>query len=120
MSMLSMREALYALLKTSGFAVYAEGQVPEGATYPYVTYDTTTAPLGEQGELRVTCWTRDDARGSLEMAKRMEEILPETGVLLRYADGLATIDPVRTELLQDAQDRRVSGCRGRFELRCYE
>lgn len=115
-----MREAVYTLLTTSGCAVYAEGQVPEGAAYPYMTYGTTAAPLGEAGEMRVTCWTRDGAREGLEMAKRLGEILPEKGRLLRYDGGLAVIDLQRTDLLQDSQDRRVNGCRLRYTIRCYE
>lgn len=68
--------SLQRLLGGLGLPVYAEGQVPEEAVYPYLTWSVNTAAGGGQGRGTVVCWYRRDYAGCIHLLDRLAALLP--------------------------------------------
>ena len=54
------QKSVVAFLKQTGLPVYSTGQVPSGATFPFITLTTAYAPFAQSAGLTVTAWFREE------------------------------------------------------------
>ena len=90
-------------LSQTGLPVYLEGQVPDGATYPYVVYSLTLAPFGQSGACEVTGWFRggDANARCAAFLDRLMALLPESGLLLSLPRARLVLYPTGVSTVRD-------------------
>lgn len=109
-----MTRALVRRAEALGVPVYADGQVPDGAAFPYVTFRLTPAAPGEAGSGWLTCWTMEDHSGCLALADLMVTGLGRHGVLLTFAGGVMQLVWRQAEPVKETAG--VEGMRLTFTL----
>ena len=85
--------ALAAFLSQTGLPAYLTGQVPDGATFPYLVFRVTDAPFGQPTALEVTGWYRGESanRHAVAFLDRMASLVSESGTLLTLPHGKALL-----------------------------
>lgn len=109
-----MTRELVRRMEALGAAVYAEGQVPDGAQFPYVTFRLSPAALGEAGSGNLTCWTQDDHVGCLALAGMITTGMGRHGTLLTFTGGAMQLVWKQMEPVQAAAG--VEGIKLSFTL----
>ncbi|MBE5804931.1 MAG: hypothetical protein E7316_10530 [Clostridiales bacterium] len=119
------QRSVVAFLRETGLPVYISGQVPAGASFPFITLTTAYAPFAQSAGLTVTAWFREEHAHTrcVEMMDQLCSLIPEEGVLLRYHGGVAVLRRAAgsfVTLVNDETDRQVIGGRMRLNVHLYD
>lgn len=123
MSFQRYQRSLVAFLKETGLPVYAAGQVPRGAAFPYITLTCAYAPFAQSAGVTVTAWFLGDYAGCVGLMDQLCAAIPQQGVLLRYRGGMAMLHRMAGSaitLVGDEADRRLIGGRMRLNVHLYD
>lgn len=123
MSLQRYQRSLVAFLKQTGLPVYALGQVPTGATFPYITLSCAYAPFAQSAGVTLTAWFLGDHAGCVQLMDTLCAAIPQQGLLLRYTGGMAMLYPMGDNfitLVSDESDRRLVGGRMRLNVHLYD
>ena len=125
MSMQLYQKSVVAFLKETGLPVYITGQVPSGASFPFITLTTAYAPFAQSAGLTVTAWFRGEYAHTrcLETMDTLCAAIPEQGTLLRYHGGMAVLRRAAGSfitLVGDENDRSIIGGRMRLNVHLYD
>lgn len=123
MSLQRYQRSLVAFLKETGFPVYAAGQVPKGATFPYITLTCAYAPFAQSAGVTLTAWFLGDYAGCLQLMDRLCAAIPPQGVLLHYRGGMAMLHQTAgsaVTLMGDESDSRLVGGRMHLNVHLYD
>ena len=81
-------QALYTFWASFGLLAYDEQTVPDGAAYPYITYETSTDSLDNALPLTASLWYRSPSWAGIEqMAQHISETIGRGGVTVPYDGG---------------------------------
>ncbi len=106
-------QALYAFWSGFGLPAYDEGSVPDGATLPYITYETRTDEWGSQVAMTASLWYRSSSWAEItEKEMQIAEFIGRGGRMIAYDGGAMWITkalPWATRLPEEADDmiRRI-------------
>lgn len=119
------QKSVVAFLRETGLPVYATGQVPSGAAFPFITLTTAYAPFAQSAGLTVTAWFRGEQAHTrcLEVMDALCAAIPEEGTLLRYQGGMAVLRRAAGSfitLVNDEDDRSLLGGRMRLNVHLYD
>lgn len=123
MSLQRYQRSLVAFLKETGLPVYAAGQVPKGAAFPYMTLTCAYAPFAQSAGVTLTAWFLGDHAGCVQLMDRLCAAIPPQGVLLRYRGGVAMLHQMSGSaitLVGDESDSRLVGGRMRLNVHLYD
>lgn len=123
MSMQRYQRSLVTLLKQTGLPVYAAGQVPRGASFPYITLTCAYAPFAQSAGVTLTAWFLGDYTGCVQLMDQLCALIPQQGVLLRYPGSMALLHPMAgsfVSLVGDESDSRLVGGRMRLNVHLYD
>ena len=117
--------SVVSFLKETGLPVYITGQVPSGASFPFITLTTAYAPFAQSAGITVTAWFRGEHAHTrcLEMMDTLCAAIPEPGTLLRYRGGMAMLRRAAGSfitLVGDENDRSIIGGRMRLNVHLYD
>lgn len=88
--MASAEAALYGFLSGAGVPAYPTSSVPEGAAFPYLTYDLSVG-YWDSGEVNVPVriWDRTTSEAKMNAAVRaMGSLIPRGGTLVSCDGGV--------------------------------
>lgn len=110
--------ALRAFLTQTGLPVYLEGQIPDGAAFPYAAYSLTAGGFGEPVPARVTGWYRGPGANGEAAAflDRLTALIPGGGARLTLPSGLMTLHLNERSAVTDGD---AVGGRALLEARLY-
>lgn len=119
------QKSVVSFLKETGLPVYITGQVPKGASFPYITLTTAYAPFAQSAGLTVTAWFCEDHAHTrcVELMDELCAAIPESGAMLRYHGGMAVLRRAAGSfitLVGDENDRRILGGRMRLNVHLYD
>ena len=119
------QRSVVAFLKQTGLPVYSTGQVPSGATFPFITLTTAYAPFAQSAGLTVTAWFREEHAHTrcVETMDALCATVPEEGVLLHYHGGMAVLRRAAGSfitLVNDENDRSILGGRMCLNVHLYD
>ena len=133
MSMQGFNRAIYAFwstLKVNGktLPAYLQGEVPDDATFPYITFDVTKTAAFGQVPLSATAWFKK-ANNDSKLAERSAFFnaaalaIPEAGARVDLPNGFCMLYRSSGDFLSpmsDETDDMVIGCRVGYEVTIYE
>lgn len=119
------QRSVVSFLKEQGLPVYLTGQVPRGASLPFMTLTCAYAPFAQSAGLTVTAWFLEENAHTrcIEMMDQLCSAIPESGVLLRYHGGMAVLHRSAgsfVTLVRDENDSRLLGGRMRLNVHLYD
>lgn len=119
------QKSVVSFLKEMGLPVYITGQVPSGASFPFITLTTAYAPFAQSAGITVTAWFRGEHAHTrcLETMDTLCAAIPEPGTLLRYRGGMAMLRRAAGSfitLVGDENDRSIIGGRMRLNVHLYD
>lgn len=80
-------QALQTFWESFGLTAYDSYTVPDGAVYPYITYEAKTAQIGEKQPSTASLWYRSNSWGAIsEKAEEMSEAIGG-GMGVQYTGG---------------------------------
>lgn len=123
MSMQQYQRALVTFFQKTGLPVYAAGQVPRGAAFPYITLTCAYAPFARSAGVTLTAWFLNDHAGCIQLMDTLCAAISQQGTLLRYTGGMATLHPMGDSfitLVGDESDSRLVGGRMRLNVHLYD
>lgn len=112
--------AMQQFWRQSSLPIYAEGQVPDGASYPYLTWQAQLNGSGQTHTLRVTCWYAQDWAGCTAMLARLTAMLPRQGVLIPIGSGYGLLWREGASAARTAQPGNISAGTLSMGMRLYE
>lgn len=100
--------------------IYLEGQVPNGAEFPYATFTCCEGRFGEPVAAHVTGWYRSGSANANAAAflNAIAALVPESGVWLESPASKLLIHRA-TDFLTIVRDGDAIGGQARMEIRSY-
>lgn len=133
MSMYAFHRALFSFWESIGvngetFPAYLVGAVPEGAAFPYITFDVRKGASFTQAPMSATIWYKKENGDSKNIARAdfldsAAAAIPEAGVRLDWEGGFCVIHRSSGDfqsLLTDEEDETVIGGRVGIEVTFYD
>lgn len=125
MSLSQYQKSVVDLLRQTGLEVYASGQVPDGAAFPFITLSCAYAPFAQSASVTATAWFRGPHAHAqcMEMMDLLCTLIPAKGVLLRFRGGMAALHRAAdgfVTLAADETDPQAIGGRMRLNMRLYD
>lgn len=117
--------ALYAFWSQFGIPAYLSDQVPEKATYPYITYTAASGAAFSTSVIVAYAWykggneTNTDRR---KIADAIADAIPNRGALIELPSGGCLVLDRGSDfqtLYQDPEDEDVIAVRTSVEVRYY-
>ena len=133
MSMLDFNRAIYAFwsnLNVMGTTLpaYLQGEVPDDAKLPYITFDVVKTEAFGQTPLSATAWFKK-ANNDAKLAERSAffdaaaRSIPEAGAKVNLPNGFCMLYRSSGDFLSpmpDETDDMVIGCRVGYEVTIYD
>ena len=125
MSLAQYQKSVADLLRQTGLPVYAAGQVPCGAVFPYITLSCAYAPFAQTASVIATAWFREPQAHArcVALMDALCGMIPASGVLLRFRGGMAMLHRAADNfitLAADETDPGTVGGRMRLTVRLYD
>lgn len=125
--MKAFHQALYAFWSQFGVPAYLFGHVPDGAEFPYITFDASVGDFSGSDVLTAFCWhkARSGANVNAERAALLDAIadaIPVGGTLIAFQGGAAKIyrnSAGFQSYYDDPEDKSVVGGRISYEVHYY-
>lgn len=111
---------LERLLSQTGLSVYAEGEVPEGASYPYVAWSARILGRWDDHTVSVSCLTQHDYQGCLSMAETLRRLIPDAGLLVPMGCGYALFWVREGSVRREKLPGHITACHMELGMRLYE
>lgn len=110
--MMTPEAALYAFLAGFGIPAYASSAVPDGAAFPYLTYDLVVGEWGEpEVNVPVNIWYRTDSEAEPNAKVReFSETIGIGGVTIPCVGGMLWLkkgSPWAQAVTIDGEDEKV-------------
>ena len=87
-------QAQYNFWSRFGIDAYEEHSVPDGAPFPYITYQTVTSNFSDSVSVSASIWTRSYSWETADsISDNIQEFLKDGGVLQPYDNGTIWITP---------------------------
>ena len=125
MSLAHYQKSVVDLLRQTGLPVYAAGQVPDGAAFPYIILSCAYAPFAQTAAVTATAWFREPQAHArcVALMDTLCGMIPPQGVLLRFRGGMAVLHRAAegfVTLTADETDPTAIGGRMRLQVRLYD
>lgn len=130
MSMSAVHRTLYKFWSGFGVDSFLSGHVPDGAQFPYITFEIGNGDALTSGYLTAFDWHRHDGTGRNINAERAElmdaigEAIPPEGVLLELPGDAGFLmlernDSGFQQYYDDPEDKAVIGGRTSYRVSYY-
>ena len=125
MSLAQYQKSVADLLRQTGLPVYAAGQVPCGAAFPYIVLICAYAPFSHPASVAATAWFREPQAHArcVALMDALCGMIPASGVLLRFRGGMAVVHRAAENFITlavDETDPSAVGGRMRLTVRLYD
>ena len=123
--MSAYQKALMDFLAQLGLPVHLTGLTPDASHFPYLTATVSSAAFSAQTLMTATAWFLgpDANQDRSALCDQLQQLVPECGVQLRYAGGMAILHRAGGDfitLLTDGADPRALAARFRLMIRHYD
>lgn len=103
---------------------YLSGQVPEDATFPYITFEIEIGRFATFNFLTATVWAKGKNRNAVraEILDAIAQAIPEGGATVVTRDGMLLLNRSGASFLSmtnDPQDASVCGGRVSYQVNYY-
>lgn len=121
----SLNRALYAFWAGFGLPAYISGQVPDGASFPYLTFDVEEGTFLGKTVLTAHAWYRRENQGeniNKQRAELLDKVKAALPAILQLDGGGAVLWPNDAGFLSyvgDPTDERISGGRISYQINYY-
>lgn len=102
-------EAVMTWLGETDMEVWNADTIPDGKHLPCLTWQLPLPTEGETVQGEIICWGHDLTESANKMAA-VEELLPDTGVMICHMNGEEKLYPAGMEIVSGA--KRHDGCCG--------
>lgn len=105
------QQAIYNFWSGFGIAAYDENSVPDDAQMPYITYNVSTADIGDIVIMSASVWYRTNLWTYLDnIANRISNYIGYGGITLEIDNGLVWIkrsSPFAQRMADDGEVKRT-------------
>lgn len=105
------QQAIHSFWSGFGIAAYDENSVPDDAQMPYITYNVSTADIGDIVIMSASVWYRTNLWTYLDnMANRISSHIGYGGITIQIDNGLVWIkrsSPFAQRMADDGEVKRT-------------
>lgn len=103
-------QTLHSFWSSFGIKAYDENSVPDGTTFPYITYEVSSDDFGNQIAQTASLWYRDSSWASItEKAQEISDFITRGGRMIAFEGGAMWIQKASpwSQRMSDSSDEMV-------------